>query len=114
MTKSRVLDALGRKDEATTARNKALTMANAIQLHGYGRQLQIDGKQSEAFAIFRDNAKKNPDAWIVHVGLVAHVLRPGRLRQRSQGNERGGRRRSRRAKAAVAGLRQALGGEGGY
>lgn len=69
MTKSRVLDALGRKDEASTARNKALTMANAVQLHGYARQLQIDGKQSEAFAIFRDNAKKNPDSWIVHVGL---------------------------------------------
>lgn len=69
MTKSRVLDALGRKDEAVTARNKALTMANAVQLHGYARQLQIDGKQSEAFAIFRDNAKKNPDSWIVHVGL---------------------------------------------
>ena len=69
MTKSQVLDALGRKDEATTARNKALTMANAVQLHSYARQLQIDGKQTEAFAIFRDNAKKNPDQWIVHVGL---------------------------------------------
>lgn len=69
MTKSKVLDALSRKDEATTARNKALSMANAIQLHSYARQLQIDGKQNEAFAIFRDNAKKNPDQWIVHVGL---------------------------------------------
>jgi tetratricopeptide (TPR) repeat protein len=70
MTKSQVLDALSRKDEATTARNKALTMANAIQLHGYARQLQINGKQAEAFAIFRDNAKKNPDQWIVHAGLA--------------------------------------------
>jgi hypothetical protein len=70
MTKSRVLDALGRKDEATTTRDKALTMANAIQLHSYARQLQTDGKPNEAFAIFRDNAKKNPDQWIVHVGLA--------------------------------------------
>ena len=69
MTKSRVLDALSRKEEATTARNKALTMANAIQLHGYARQLQIDGKQAEAFAIFKENAKKNPDQWVVHVGM---------------------------------------------
>jgi tetratricopeptide (TPR) repeat protein len=69
MTKSRVLDALGRKEEAATARDKALTMANAIQLHSYARQMQIDGKQTEAFAIYRDNAKKNPDQWIVHVGL---------------------------------------------
>ena len=44
-------------------------MANAIQLHTYARQLQMDGKATEAFAIFRDNAKKNPDSWIVHVGL---------------------------------------------
>lgn len=69
MTKAQVLDALGRKDEASTTRNKALAMANAVQLHSYGRQLQIGGKQTEAFAIFRDNAKKNPDSWIVHVGL---------------------------------------------
>ncbi len=69
MTKSHVLEALGRKEEATTARDKALTMANAIQLHSYARQMQIDGKQTEAFAIYRDNAKKNPDQWIVHVGL---------------------------------------------
>src|SRR6266853_4514181 len=70
MTKSKVLDALGRKDDATTARNKALAMANAVQLHGYARQLQIDGKQAEAFAIFKENAKKNPDKWVVHVGLA--------------------------------------------
>ena len=69
MTKSRVLDALNRKDEATTARNKALAMANAIQLHTYARQLQNAGKQAEAFAVFKENAKKNPDQWVVHVGL---------------------------------------------
>jgi tetratricopeptide (TPR) repeat protein len=69
MTKSNVLEALGRKDDATTARNKALSMANAIQMHGYGRQLQTEGKPTEAFAIYRDNAKKNPDQWIIHVGL---------------------------------------------
>lgn len=69
MTKARVLEALGRKDEAATARNTALPMGNAIQIHSYARQMQIDGKQTEAFAIYRDNARKNPNAWIVHVGL---------------------------------------------
>jgi len=68
-TKSRVLEALGRKDEANAAKNKALAKANAIQLHTYARQLQNEGKQAEAITIFRDNAKKNPDQWIVHVGL---------------------------------------------
>jgi len=69
-TKSRILDAMGRKDEANATKNKALAKANALQLHTYARQLQGDGKQTEAFAIFRDNAKKNPDQWIVHVGLA--------------------------------------------
>jgi tetratricopeptide (TPR) repeat protein len=70
MTKSRVLEALNRKEEGTVARNKALSMANATQLHSYARQLQIDGKQAEAFAIFKENAKKNPDQWVVHVGMA--------------------------------------------
>jgi len=69
MTKSRALDALNRKEEATAARNQALAMANAIQMHTYARQLQNDGKQADAFAIFKENAKKNPDQWVVHVGL---------------------------------------------
>lgn len=66
MTKARALDALNRKDEATTARNKALDMGTAIQIHIYGRQLQIQGKQDQAFDVFRTNVKKNPDNWLVH------------------------------------------------
>jgi tetratricopeptide (TPR) repeat protein len=69
MTKSHVLEALNRKEDATAARDKALTMANAVQLHTYARQLQNDGKQAEAFAIFKENARKNPDQWVVHVGM---------------------------------------------
>ncbi len=65
-TKSRILDGMGRKEEATTTRNKALDLATAIQLHGYGRQLQAQGQQAEAFDIFRLNIKKNPNHWIVH------------------------------------------------
>ncbi|MBZ5599917.1 MAG: DUF2911 domain-containing protein [Acidobacteriia bacterium] len=70
MTKANLLDAMGKKDDATTARNRALGMANAIQMHTYARQLQGQGKQAEAFQIFQQNAKKNPDQWIVHVGLA--------------------------------------------
>ncbi len=65
LTKSRILDSLGRKDEAATAKTAALQMANAIQLHQYGRQLQTQGQQSQAFEIFAINAKKNPEHWLV-------------------------------------------------
>jgi len=66
MTKSQVLDAIGRKDDAAAARGKALELANALQLHGYGRQLQTQGKQDEAFQVFRTNIKKNPNHWLIH------------------------------------------------
>jgi tetratricopeptide (TPR) repeat protein len=69
MTKANVLDALGKKNEAATARKLALAKANAVQMHTWARTLQGQGKSDEAYAIFRENAKKNPDAWVVHVGL---------------------------------------------
>ena len=66
ITKARVLDMLNRKDEATTARNKALDMGTAIQVHVYGRQLQLRGNQEDAFAVYRTNIKKYPDHWLAH------------------------------------------------
>jgi len=69
-TKSQVLKGLGRNDEAKTFLTKALDKATVLQLHSYGRQLQTRGQTQEAFDIFRLNAKKNPDFWIVHGGLA--------------------------------------------
>jgi len=68
-TKSKVLTAMGRKDEADKTLAAALAKANALQMHSYARQLQIDGQNEKAFVIYRENAKKNPDTWIVHMGL---------------------------------------------
>jgi len=45
-------------------------LASAQQLYFYGRQLQGEKKQEEAFAIFRANAKKFPDYWTTHLGLA--------------------------------------------
>jgi hypothetical protein len=70
MNKSRILEAMGRKDDATVALNKALEKASAQQLYFYGRQLQGEKKQEEAFALYRSNAKKFPDYWTSHVGLA--------------------------------------------
>jgi len=66
LNKSRILDAMNRKEDATVARNKALGMASIAQLHTYGRQLQQAGKQDEAFEVFRTNIKKNPSHWTAH------------------------------------------------
>jgi tetratricopeptide (TPR) repeat protein len=70
MNKSKILDALNRKDDATTARNQALDKASPLQLYFYGRQLQAEKKPDEAFALFRSNAKKFPDYWTSHMGLA--------------------------------------------
>jgi hypothetical protein len=66
MTKSKALDALGRKDEATTARNEALANGTGLQVHTYGRQMMIQGHQDQAFEVFRTNIKKYPDEWYSH------------------------------------------------
>jgi tetratricopeptide (TPR) repeat protein len=70
MNKSRILEAMGRKDAATEFRNKALEKASAQQLYFYGRQLQGEKKPEEAFAIYRSTAKKYPAEWTSHVGLA--------------------------------------------
>jgi len=70
LNKSKILEAMGRKDDAITFRAKALAKADAQQLYFYGRQLQGEKKQEEAFAIYRSNAKKFPDYWTSHVGLA--------------------------------------------
>jgi hypothetical protein len=70
LSKSKILEAMGRTNDATTARNQALEKANALQLYFYGRQLQGEKKQEEAFSVFRSNAKKFPDYWTSHVGMA--------------------------------------------
>jgi tetratricopeptide (TPR) repeat protein len=77
MNKSRILDALNRKDEATVARNKALGMATIPQLHTYGRQLQLAGKQDQAFEVFRSNIKKDPNHWLVRTEAARIAVAKG-------------------------------------
>ncbi len=68
MTKFQILNAMNRKDEATVAKNRALDLASPAQLYGYGRQLQRDGKQTEAFDVFRRASQKNPNDWVALLG----------------------------------------------
>jgi len=79
MTKSKVLTALNRKDEAASAQKKALDMASPLQIHMYARGLQGEKRNEEAFAIFRDNAKKHPDQWFVHSGLARMYCAQGKF-----------------------------------
>jgi tetratricopeptide (TPR) repeat protein len=79
LTKSKVLTALNRKDEAATAQKKALDLASPLQVHLFARGLQGEKKSEEAFAIFRENAKKHPDQWFVHSGLARIYCSQGKF-----------------------------------
>ena len=70
MTKSQVLDLLGRKEEAAKLRTEALARANATQSYTYARQLQRAKKLDEAWAAYRANEKKFPNDWISHFGMA--------------------------------------------
>ena len=69
-TKSKVLLALNRKDEATVAQKKALDLATPLQVHMYARGLQGEKRGDEAYVIFRENAKQHPDMWFTHTGMA--------------------------------------------
>lgn len=79
MTKSKVLAALNRKDDAASAQKKALELASPLQMHLFARQLQGEKRNEEAFAIFRENAKKHPDQWFVHSGLARMYCAQGKF-----------------------------------
>lgn len=70
MTKSQILTALGRNDDAAVARNQALDKADVNQLYGYALQLQAGGKQDEAFTVYRNLAKKFPGHWRAHAAMA--------------------------------------------
>ena len=70
MTKAKALDGLGRKTEAASLRDDALSMGNSQQLYGYGRQLQRDKQQEQAFAIYRAAYKRYPNDWLSHAGMA--------------------------------------------
>lgn len=72
LTRAEILGALGRKEEAAAALDKAINSptASAIQIHMYGRQLLTQGKKEEAIRVWQLNAKNHPKTWPVNVGLA--------------------------------------------
>src|ERR1700692_4684582 len=69
-TKSRILDAMGKKQEAAAMLSRALDKANAIQLYVYARGLQRQKQQDKAFDLYRRDAKQFPDHWIAHLAAA--------------------------------------------
>src|SRR6266446_6698216 len=68
-TKSRILDAMGRKDDADKALETAFARANAQQLYIYARGLQRSGNAKRAFELYPQVPRKDPNHWLSHVAL---------------------------------------------
>jgi tetratricopeptide (TPR) repeat protein len=69
-TKSRILDAMGKKDESAKALTTALDKATAVQLYVYARGLHRKGNTKRAFELYPLVAKRNPNHWISHLALA--------------------------------------------
>jgi Protein of unknown function (DUF2911) len=66
-TKSRILDAMGKKDEAAKTLSAALEKANATQLYVYARGLQRSGNASRAFELYPLVVQRDPNHWLAHL-----------------------------------------------
>jgi len=77
LTKARILDAEGKKQESAALKAKALDKASGVQLHSYGRGLQNQKKQDEAFAVFKINVEKRPNEWYTHGELARMAVAHG-------------------------------------
>ena len=69
-TRSRILNAMGRKDEADKALATALEKASAIQLYVFARGLQRQGNSKRAFELYPQVPGKDPNHWISHLALA--------------------------------------------
>ena len=72
MTLSRLQELNGKTDEAKKTYEKALNhrATTPIDIHQAARQLLTEGKKEEAMRLFQLNAKRFPNEWPVHVGLM--------------------------------------------
>jgi tetratricopeptide (TPR) repeat protein len=69
-TKARILQKLGKSDEAAAVMKKALPLGNMTDLHQYGRQLLNMKMAKDAFDVFKMNFDKNPNQFTTCMGLA--------------------------------------------
>ncbi|MEQ9402132.1 MAG: DUF2911 domain-containing protein [Cyclobacteriaceae bacterium] len=82
-TKAGVLRAAGKNDEAFAVMDEAIKLpgANALAIHGYGRQLIAAGEKEKALEVFKYNQKTNKGAWPTNYGLARGYSAVGDYKQ---------------------------------
>ncbi|MEZ4900865.1 MAG: DUF2911 domain-containing protein [Spirosomataceae bacterium] len=79
--KSKLLDKVGRKEEATTIIQTAIENASALELNSYGRQLLMEKKITEAMAVYEKNYQKHKGAWPTNAGMMNGYSAVGNLKK---------------------------------
>ena len=80
-TKSKLLEKLGKPEEASKTWKQGLEVASGVELHQYGRQLLNEKKNKEALEIFENNYKKQNGAWPTNAGLMRGYSANGNLKK---------------------------------
>jgi tetratricopeptide (TPR) repeat protein len=76
-TKSRLLAAMGKKEEAAQALATAFSKADATQLYVYARGLQRAGDTKRAFEIYPRVSQKDPNHWLSHLAQARIASKNG-------------------------------------
>ena len=76
-TKSRILTAMGKKEEAAQAMATALSKADATQLYVYARGLQRAGDIKRAFEVYPQVSQKDPNHWLSHLAQARIASKNG-------------------------------------
>ena len=70
LTKARLLEKLGRNDEANAIIKNALPLAGMLDTHLYARMLLQQKKTNDAISVFKSNYKKYPGESTTNIGLA--------------------------------------------
>lgn len=76
-TKAAILNALGKKDEASKLKAEAFTNASEVDVNNLGYQLLGGGKIDDAIEVFKKNTELFPESWNVWDSLAEGYMNKG-------------------------------------
>lgn len=79
--KARVLDKMGKADEAAALMKEAASMGTMNEVHAYARQFVSEKKYKEAAEAFKANYKKFPNTFTTNVGMVRALSSEGKYKE---------------------------------
>ncbi len=79
--KARILNLMGKADEAAAIMNEAALIGNMNEVHGYARQLLAGKKIQEASGFFKANYKKYPNVFTTNMGMARALSSEGKYKE---------------------------------